>query len=553
MRKIILILFGCTAILLAGYAGCRGYKVWKQNHLVTLARDFMARHDHRNALLSLNQALHSNPRNVEACRLMADLTEARGGLAALLWRSRVVELNPTSVDDRLSLARVALGYKDLTSASNALAGVSEQGRKLPGFQNLSGSLAVMQGNLADAESFYHEASRLDPTNPAPQLNLAIVRLRSTNDLVLTEARTALKGLFRFPAVRRQAMRELVADALRYNETNAALAISKELVLETNALFLDRLLRLDVLRAAGEAGFQPGLEMVQQEAAHDVQKIRTLASWEMDKVGPAHVLSWLLSLPSNVRTNPAVALAATDCYVALQDWAGLQSSLQRQYWDEMEFLRHALLARSMRGQNLVSSSKAEWDRAVKIVSGRKEGLVMLLRLAGQWKWLSESEDLLWTIVNNYPGEDWAFRALSQALFMSGRTRSLMSLYSQQAKANHADHAIKNNLAMCALLLDARELNPHQLAREVYENLPANAACAATYAFSLHLQSKSAEALKVLQQLKPDELEDPSIAGYYGLILKASGHKEKVGSYLDRGLKARLLPEERKLFEKARAGV
>jgi hypothetical protein len=50
-----------------------------------------------------------------------------------------------------------------------------------------------------------------------------------------------------------------------------------------------------------------------------------------------------------------------------------------------------------------------------------------------------------------------------------------------------------------------------------------------------------------------LEDPSIAGYYGLILKATGNPEKARVYFDRAGRAKLLPEEKKLFDRARAGA
>jgi hypothetical protein len=55
--------------------------------------------------------------------------------------------------------------------------------------------------------------------------------------------------------------------------------------------------------------------------------------------------------------------------------------------------------------------------------------------------------------------------------------------------------------------------------------------------------------VLQKLTPKELEDPAVAGYYGLALKATGHADKAKAYLNQGLKASLLPEERSLFERA----
>ena len=130
---------------------------------------------------------------------------------------------------------------------------------------------------------------------------------------------------------------------------------------------------------------------------------------------------------------------------------------------------------------------------------------------------------------------------------------MQLFSQELQRTPSDLAAKNNLAMIALLLDAKELKPYDLAREVYQQAPTNASFASTYAFSLYMQKKYAEALKVMQQLKPQDLEIPAIAGYYGLILKATGNGAKAKGYLDWTSKARLLPEERKLFAQAKSGI
>ena len=106
---------------------------------------------------------------------------------------------------------------------------------------------------------------------------------------------------------------------------------------------------------------------------------------------------------------------------------------------------------------------------------------------------------------------------------------------------------------ALLLDANELRPHDLAREVYQKVPTNASFVSTYAFSLHIQGKDPEALKVIEQLKPEELARPSIAGYYGLILKGTGDRKKAKIYLELASKSKLLPEEQRLFEKAKMDI
>ena len=55
------------------------------------------------------------------------------------------------------------------------------------------------------------------------------------------------------------------------------------------------------------------------------------------------------------------------------------------------------------------------------------------------------------------------------------------------------------------------------------------------------------------LKPQELlADTSVAGYYALILNATGNAAKATPYLEAAIKAKLLPEEQKLFRSAARG-
>ena len=554
-RKVLLVVLVLGILALGGgYAGYRGYKSIRQAHLIKQAQHYLTKSDAKKALLCLQRVLRSNPRNVEACRLMAELSEAGRSPGALLWRSRVVELNPRSLDDRLALAQSAMMFRDYELATNALEGVDAAGKKTAAYYNIAGVVASTVGQFAQAEAHFLEAARLEPTNPAPQLNLAVVRLHSTNTSAMAEARTTLTRISSSSsALRCQALRELVVDSMRSRQTNAALELSRNLVQQTNSIFSDRLLRLDVLKGSQNAEFKPALAAFQREAGTNTANIYELSVWQMTRIGPAETLAWLRSLPRNMQTNQPVALLAAECYTMLRDWRGLQNSLKQQDWAELGFVRHAFQTRALRGQDLPDAAKAEWDMALKTANGQKASLVMLLRLAAQWGWQSDAEELLWTIVNQYPGEQWAFRALAQALFAGGRTRPLMMLYSQQVKRSPSDLGARNNLAMTALLLDAQELKPHELAREVYGKAPTNAAYVSTYAFSLHLQKKDAEALKVIEQLKPQELQNPSIAGYYGLILKATGNGAKAKTCFEWASKAKLLPEEHKLFDRAKAGM
>jgi len=553
MKKLFLAILILGLVSVAGYGAYRGYVSWRQHQLVKQARVFSAKSDPKNALLCLQRALRAKPGDVEASRLMADLMEAGRSPSALLWRSRVVELNPQSLQDRIALAQTALTMRDLATATNALEGVAEADKKTASYHNVAGAATAAGNRFAEAEVHFFEAARLEPTNLVFRVNLAVLQLQATNDTKQAAARAVLNQLRANPVMHCRALRELAADALRYKQSDTALTLSRELVQQTNSVFRDRLLRLTVLKETKSPEFTSALTGFQREAGVDPGKVYELTMWQVANAAVPQALTWLQGLPLETRTNQPVALLTANCRTILKDWTGMLSTLDEQNWGELEFVRFAFRARALRGQNLDPAAKAEWERALMAAGTRRENLVMLLRLAAQWNWPTEGEGILWTIVNRYPGEKWAPRALSDVLMAEGRTRSLMMLYSQLVRTTPSDLAAKNNLAVTALLLNASEMRPHDLAREVYEKASTNAYYASTYAFSLHLQDKNAEALKIFGKLKPQELEDPALAAYYGMVLRANGQGAQAKKYLELAAKARLLPEERKLIDKAKAGM
>jgi Flp pilus assembly protein TadD len=558
MRKLFLILVSLTFILFLGYVGFRGYKVWKQNRMMNLARSFAEKGDGTNAVLALQQVLRSNPRHLDACRMMANYTQLAGSYGAVLWRSRVVELNPHSTEDRIALAQTAILFRDFGTATNALDGIDSAGKKTFDYHNISGALAAAMNELDIAKAQFQEAIHLEPSNAAVQISMAVIHLNSTNALDKEQARISLKRVATNPTnanLRCRALRELIGDAMRSNESSTALAFANELLKQTNSMFSDRLLHLDILFNSTNAEFKTALMACRKEAVSDSAKMHEIGSWQILRTPPGEFLEWLLSLPDTIRTNQPAALFIAECHMMLGNWAILQSTLQRQNWvdnfADLNFLRHAFIARALRGQNLEPAAKSEWDIALRGASDKKPCLFMLLRFAATWKWINETESLLGIIVNRFPEEKWATTALMQSFFEQGRTRALMNLLNQEHKRAPDDLGLKNNLALTALLLDAQEFKPHEMIRDVYQKSGTNPAFASTYAFSLYLQKKYSEACDVMDRLPSAQLEDPSTAGYYAMVLKSSGKAVKAQKYFDLSTKAKLLPEERKIIDKVRS--
>jgi predicted Zn-dependent protease len=550
MKKLAIVILCLCVVFVGGFAGYRGYKIWKQKKLVKQAREFIAKGDAPNALLCLRQALQKNANNIEACRLMAAFAEMGRSPQAVHWRSRLVELEPNSITNRLALARTAVSMGDALTAQKALEGVDEAGKKSAGYQTMAGTVDLATRRLSEAEAHFAEAARLEPANPVSQLNLALLRLQKTNLQAAAEGRTVLQGLCTNSLVRCDALRQLTMDALRNTNLNAALGFSQALLQDTNATFGDRLVHLGLLRASTNSQLAPFLQGMQAESTNNPVKAYEVAKWMLTSGNAGQSLAWLKGLPPVTRTNLPVPMLEADCYLALKDWPGLLTNSASQSWGELDCLRLACRARAFREQGMSTSAKTEWLAAMNATDNRSAPLMQLLNATGAWKWNVEQEDVLWAIIDRYPKEQWAVQALSQRLYAAGRTRSLLDLYEVAARNDKQSLALINNLALTALLLEAWDKKPHALARDVYQKAPTNSAFASTYAFSLYLQNKNVEALQVMEKLAAKDLEAPGIAGYYGLILQANGKPEKARPYFELTSKGPLLPEEKKLMEKAR---
>jgi hypothetical protein len=326
-----------------------------------------------------------------------------------------------------------------------------------------------------------------------------------------------------------------------------------MVAEPDVEFRDRLLRLDVLGINRYSNFVAELEATRAVATNEVGTVNQLVLWQMTKIPPRPNLTWIATLPEEFQTNSAVSLMTSDLRVAVGDWQGIEDALSTENWGPMEFMRHAFRTLAMRQLGLTGAADIEWGLCMRATGAERVALNMLLQAVARWGWPDEMREILSTMVSRYPSEKWAAELLTQNLFSEGRTRSLMSLFSTQLSAEPDNLEVKNNLAMTAMLLEASELRPHEMARQVYEASPTNAAFASTYAYALHQQAKDAEALAVFEKLTAEQREQPSIAGYYAMMLRANGRGEEAKRYFELSAEAKMLPEERKVIDEAKAGL
>ncbi len=552
--KTLYIALGILVAVVAGtWLSRPAYKHWKQQRCVEQARGFLAREDYRNANLAARQALALDPSNLEATRVMTELVEKTRSPGMIVWRQRLVELEPASVTNRLRLAEAALVAGQMILASQSLQAISPTNRATVSFQEMAAMIALATNNFSAAEAHYVEAIRLAPTNRLLQLNRAVLELQSTNVVAAEAGRAQLELLAQEPALRRNALNNLVSDALRRRDVARALGYSRQLLASPESVFEDRLRHLTLLKDFSKEDHAAFLAKLQREAEAEPRQVQTLCGWLLERKLADEADRWLESLPAERRSPEKVTMARADVGLARSNWNGLVVLLKNTKWKEMDFLRRAMLSRAFRELIQPNAAEAEWRGATQEAVEQPGSAAALARVAGAWGWRREQDELLWSIVQRFPRETWALEMLQQQYTVRLDTRGLQRVYATVASFNPRDMIAKNNLAAVSLLLNNQVTQAHQMAREVYQSNSSNEVFASTYAWSLHVQGKSAEALQTMEKLAPRHLENPAIALYYGALLATNRQPEKAKLFLDIAARAKLLPEEKALLQSVSAAV
>jgi predicted Zn-dependent protease len=528
--------------------GIPAYQRHQERRAAQQAVQLMARGDHRNASVSARRALQLNSRNLDACRVMADLNELSRSPAELDWRRRIVDTAPT-VENKLQLAAAAMRFQGppFTLAAQTLEEIGDSGRDVPAYHTIAGELAFKLNHLSEAAAHYEAASRLEPTNELHQLNLAVLRLESTNAQVVAASRTTLQRLSASPVFGTIALRWLVGDALRTNDLVNAELFARQLVANPHSALGDRLVYLNILRETKNAAAADYLAAVQKGAGTNALQAYEMSAWMISHGLVGRALPWLTNLISTVRDEQPAPQAVVDCYLATKDWSGLQIFLEGQKWGDLEFLRFANLSLAAEKQRQNLAADARWRSAVREAGDRLGSLANLRAFAATWRREKEYEDLTWQLAQRFPRLRAAFfKDLELRYAATENTSGLNKLAAAKLTYDAKDFRAQNDLAATSLLLRLNLPRAHELAKEAYSSHPEESIVAATYAYSLHVQRRTKEGLAILEKLKPEVRDAPPVVLYYAVLLATAGDTNRAAKYLEIAQRSHLLPEEKTLL-------
>ena len=546
-------IIGVIFVIALFWGGYDLYSRWQERRLVRRAVYAIEHGDDTTASLAARAVLERRPSSAAAARVMAELAERAGNRAALDWRRKVALLEPRSVEDSLAWAKCALQFSDIATAERALSVIEEPNRQRPGYHAISAFIAQARRQEEKADTEWAEAVKLAPEEKAYQLQFGMLRLRSSNEDRHAEGKAILTALRGDPKQRAQAARALIVDGAARHENSKLLELARELQSYPEAAVSDRLLYLDLLHQLHDPQFISYLTELETNAGAEPARLAALIEWMNRNNLNLLVLDFLKGVPPDELEKWPVPLAAADLYAHLKDWRKLESLIKDADWRQGDFLRHAYLARALRGQEKPVEAEREWATAQKQASGQTELLATLARATADWNWQRETLELLWMLTKYPEKQRDALQELYQRYIDTEDTAGLHRVLVRLAEIDPDDSRLQNNLAHVSLLLNADVERAQKMAAELYRKERSNPAYVSTYAFALLTKGDRAGALRVISELTESQLREPSVAAYYGVVLAASGNSDKARAYLKFAATAKLLPEERQLLARTESSL
>ncbi|MEO5718273.1 MAG: hypothetical protein ABIR29_06845, partial [Chthoniobacterales bacterium] len=549
-----LIGIGALCLLVAlSWGGHRSYVRWQERKLMRQAHVAFDKNDLRWAAMAAQRAYGIDPQSADACRTLASIAEKQNTPEAIDWRRRAVALLPESMPDRVALVECALRFRQPAIAAEALTQVPAAQQNDARYHTAAAHLALTKKDFAGAEQHLEAALRLAPNEPERALELAEFQIRSDDAAKQETGRALAEKLKSEPKLRLQALHILINDAVRHRDTPASLELAKELDAFSEATYADRLLALGILRGLNDPAFTAALTRLQAESAKSADKAVRLSNWMNSHELALLALDWSKRLPPEMLSSIPMRLALADAYVRLRDWPALKEMLQRGSWERGEPIRRALLAKAARETGDDMGFEKNWVAAVAAAEGDAARLNLLQTVAFQWNWQDKGVAVLWMLAENREAQREALQALYRYYAKERDTTGLYRALSRLVAIMPEDPAVRNNYAQISLLLKAETFRARGMARDLYEAHPHEAAYVSTYAFALFQSGDVKGGVKLISQLTPEQLHEPSVAAYYAILLAAAGQNDAATEYFGWAEKAKLLPEEEELVAKAKASL
>lgn len=529
------------------------YQRWNASNQIQLAERMLIEKDFNRAVMTARSVLAVDPTNVNAMRIVAKALEAAGSPGAAQWRGRIEAIEPGDPENILAWAAATVKVGDLSATERVLSLLPPDSRESATYHSIAAELSTAKRDSVAAESHLAEALRLDPSQDRYRLALAALRVRSTDRDLQAGAMATLTELSEKSPKNLQAVRLLLAEALRSEEWKKADALSKALVADSASTFVDKLQRLAALRKMDKQEAPGYLMELRNDALSNPAELYTLLMWMNENSLSMMVIEWVRTLPMESITVPPACVAVADAYARASEWRKLRDFLDDHEWADSDYLRRAFLCRALERLDEAELAAQEWKDGLAAARSRNDAgnrLERLAKVAVNWGWERRAEEVMWILAGSPGCPRWVLDSLWAAAGNRADTAQLQKLAGMLSKADPQSVAFRNAYAFLSLLVRSEDGNPQRESEKLFKENPGNPTVAVTWALSLYQQGKVAEAVAVTGSLPPKDLEKPQIAIYHAIFLSAAGEGPKAAEFLTVAKSWKMLPEEKALLDRAK---
>jgi Tfp pilus assembly protein PilF len=525
---------------------------WRESHALKEAEANLKRGNFNGTVDAAQQALRVDPDSLPAFRILAEATEKQNRADTVAWRAQIARLLPRDMDSHLNLASAALRFGQLDVARKALETVPKENRDSAPYNVVAGWLARAQGDEASLERHFAAALEKEPQNETYQYNLAVVRIKFPEPERSEPARETLRRLAKNPTFRAGALRALLNDAVQHRDLEAANRYAQDLQMSPEVTFSDYLLCLEFYKKLDEKKFAALLDKVKPVAVHHSDDLALFLGWMNNNGMAGDVLRWTEKLPGEVTSSPPPAVEIADALASQKNWSRLRRWTRGGAWGEFEYLRLAYQAFAAR-QTRQASADAEfaslWQAAERACEENPDREIRLARLASRWNLPSEAEQLWLRVAHNPLTRREALDALFEIYRANNDLPNLYLTAMRLHETSPNEPLIAAEYARLSLLLERNISEGQRVAKEAFDQIPGEPACAIAQALSLYSQGRTGEGVEVLKKLPPEKLREPHHAVYAAILLLDENQIDAAREFIDAANAGPLFVEEKKMLEEA----
>ena len=559
-RRLWWVLLAVVAVGLIAFAGPdalrdgrKAYAKWKCERALTNAHTAFKAKDLTAVALALQVAIRADRGNPEVWKTIADITEALGAREAIQQRQQVAMLMPGNIDAQLALAITALRFGDTYTARDALKAVPVDMRDTMSYRRVVAFYSMIEGNGGTAEDVLASVMKND-SGDGVRIAYASVRMSNPDPAIAASARQELAGMVENPALAAAALRQLVGDAILRKDQEAARTWTERLVKLPNAQYGDHLTMAALVLFKEKPPLEEVLGPLMEKAKGNPVKLADLVRWLMGQQQVARARSLVDGLSNEIKDTYIMKAVRLDLAIAQSDWSGVGELLRQGALGPVPdgALRLAMESRNVGEIDGNNARLGHWQQAIDQSKTNIFGLRMLYKLALTWQWTPEIEATLQAIAENFPGQTWAHETLVKGYTLVQNGPGLLKIFALWHRQQGGVNRLTNDWALMDMLVSPVDTwNPAKVAAEqLYLNESGNPNYATTCALGYTQAGRNAEALRVVDKLKPEERRDSMRAPYLAFIYAQGGRAKEAREQLALPHPARALKEEVKLAELAK---